>query len=180
MKCCPTTIYETGGGGGSADFSALSGDGTATEEGVLTLADPHRVHKVTVTLTDAEIVGNTAGTVGHASGAELVAAVANRRIQPVSVTLEMNFDTAAYTGGGNSSVKYATSGVAVTTASSGANTFGATLDRTTIFAPTTAIGAVPSIGIGEALMISATSAFTQPGTAAGTAAFTIYYLLLEA
>lgn len=119
---------------------------------------------VLTTLTAAEIVGTAAGDVGHADGAILVASPGSGYIlQLVSAMLIYDYDTAAYTGGGDDTVIQLGT-VAQTAPIAGADLLEAAGDKLVSLSP---LGAVDLPGtVGTTLNLQGT-ALTQPGTAAG-------------
>lgn len=132
-----------------------------------------KVYVIQGTITSANITGTAAGQLGHASGYELVeAGGAGEIVELVSCTLINEFDTAAYTGGGNTTVNIGSGGSALTgLVSSG---FVAAASDTIIqFVPlaATIITHTANRGIN---LVSA-SAPTQPGTAAGIFRYVVRY-----
>ena len=122
---------------------------------------------VLTTLTAATIVGTTAGTLGHASGVNLVAAPSSAyALQFVRAIAIYDYATAAYTGGGNdTSIRLGSGGAAITGVVTSANLLGAAGDKIVRFEPL-ATAALP-VSVGVAISINSTTAWTQPGTAAG-------------
>lgn len=142
------------------------GDGTVTtaklDDAAVTSAkiDSSVIQTVEVELTATEIVGTSAGDLGHAAGAVLVAAEADVVHEFISAVLVYEFDTAAYTGGGDDLViRQGTT--AVGAAITSANLLGAAGDKVY---QSTAIAA--ALTANSTLNIKST-AWTQPGTAAG-------------
>lgn len=126
-----------------------------------------------VTISAAAIVGTSAGQLGHASGVSLVAAQgANTYIELLGAVVKYNYDTAAYTGGGNVTVNVA-GGSALTGLISAANSLGASADKVVQFVPLATAGI--NLTANTAINLVAASAFTQPGTAAGTVTVRTYY-----
>ena len=121
---------------------------------------------VLTTLTATEIVGSSAGSIGHASGASLVSAQgAGYSIELISAVCIYDFDTAAYTGGANDVViAYGGGGAAITGIVTTAKLLGAASDKQVVFYPLAA--AATDLASNTGLSIRGT-AFTQPGTAAG-------------
>lgn len=118
-----------------------------------------------VTISAADIVATAAGKFGHANGYPLVAAPgAGFAVEFVGALLVYDYDTAAYTAGGNITVN-ATGGSALTGIISAANSVGAAADKIVQFVPlaTAAVNVAANTG----LSLVAAAAFTQPGTAAG-------------
>lgn len=125
---------------------------------------PNVVQKtVEVTLTATEIVGTAAGDIGHAAGAVLVAAQAGIIYEFMSAVLIYDFNTAAYTGGGNDLViRQGTT--AVTSAIAGADLL---LDTADDIAYVNALSAADIKLTANSTLNIAGTAYTQPGTAAG-------------
>lgn len=155
-------LYENIGTATVASFNAI-GDITSAElaAGVLQVA--------TVTLAVADII--------HATPIKtLVAAPATGYYtQFISATMTYKHNTAAYTGGGNLSIKY--TGAATLTGIVAANaSFGAAADSIHVFYPLSTAGIVVTKEC--AIEMATSGQFTQPGTAAGTAEVTIAYRVL--
>ena len=119
------------------------------------------------TLTATEIVGTAAGDLGHASGAELVSAPgAGYMLEFISAVCMYDFDTAAYTGGANdTSIRIGSGGAALTGAVTDANSLTAAGDKIYSFVPLSTAALPLSTNTG--ISMNATTAYTQPGTAAG-------------
>lgn len=150
----------------TADIQATAGSIGSAE-----LADSV-LKTATVELTADEIVGTDAGDIGHASGAELVAAPgAGKVLEFVSAVLIYDYDTAAYTGGGDDNVIQLDT-TAVSPAIAGADLLEAAGDK---IVQVTALGdADVALVANKALNFHGT-ALTQPGTAAGTLSVRITY-----
>lgn len=138
---------------------------------------------VTVNLDSSTIVGNTAGTLGHAEGVTALAAVPDKRIQVLEVVARYTYATAAYLSGGNltCSIWDGTNNNPVTNNITAANSFAAANSNTNIAsAPTIAsLQTTATSLINQKLLIRSSSAYTNPGTAAGTATVTIFYCLVD-
>lgn len=118
---------------------------------------------VLTTLTATEIVGTAAGDLGHADGAILVAAPTSAyALEFVSCVLIYDYATAAYTGGADDMVVRVGS-TAVSTALTDTNCIKGTGDKVFRLG---AIATEVSLGVGSTINLKST-AFTQPGTAAG-------------
>lgn len=119
------------------------------------------------TISAAEIVGNSAGDLGHASGVELVAAPgAGYALEFISAIAIYDYATAAYTGGGDdTSIRLGGGGAAITGIVTSANLLGAAGDKIVRFDPLAA-AALP-VTANVAISMVSTTAWTQPGTAAG-------------
>lgn len=130
-----------------------------------TAIDADMIQTAKVTLTADEIVGTDAGCVGHSAGAVLVAAPgATKCLEFVSAVLSYNYDTAAYTGGGDDNViRQGTT--AVSAAIAGADLLEDTADD---IAYVNALSAADVKLTANSTLNLKGTALTQPGTAAGT------------
>jgi hypothetical protein len=119
-----------------------------------------------VTLTADEIVGDSAGEIGHSAGAELVAAPGSGKcLEFVSAVLSYTHDTADYTGGGDDNVIQLDT-TAVSPAIAGADLLEASADKIVQVSATTGDADVALVA-NKPLNFHGTK-ITQPGTAAGT------------
>lgn len=145
---------------------AIKGDIQATAGSIGSAEIADSVLKVDkVTLTADEIVGTTAGDIGHANGATLVAAPGEGKVlEFVSAVLSYNFDTAAYTGGGDDNV------IQLGTTAVSAPIAGADLleDSADDIAFVSALSAADIKLTANSALSLAGTALTQPGDAAGT------------
>jgi len=118
------------------------------------------------TLTATEIVGTAAGDVGHASGATLVAAPgAGYALEFVSAVLIYDYDTAAYTGGGDDNViQNGSTATALSAAIAGADLLEAAGDK---IVQVNALAATDQALVENMPLSLKGTALTQPGTAAG-------------
>lgn len=126
-----------------------------------------------VKLTAAQIVGTTAGCIGHSAGAVLVAAPgAGYALEFISAVFDYTFATAAYTGGAADAVVRVGTVAQSPTVSADTALFKATSSKIirigTLNANETALTANATINY-------AGTAFTQPGTAAGTCSVRVTY-----
>jgi len=130
-----------------------------------------------VTLTATEIVGTSAGDLGHASGAVLVAGVSSAyAMELVSAVAIYDFSTAAYTGGGNdTTINIGSGGAILTGVVTSANLLGAAGDKIVLFKPLSTAALPLSVGTG--LSMNSVTAWTQPGTAAGVLRVQVSYRL---
>lgn len=154
-----------------AETTAASGvtiDGVILKDGGVSLGTS-AVSTFTVlkTITAAEIVGTAAGDLGHANGVELVAAPgAGFALQFVDAVAIYDFDTAAYTGGGNdTTINIGSGGAAITGVVTSANLIGAAGDKIVRFDPLSTAALPMSVNTG--ISMNSVTAWTQPGTAAG-------------
>jgi len=145
---------------------AITGDVQATPGSIGSAEIADSVLKVEkVTLTKAEIVGTAAGDIGHAAGAVLVAAPgAGKTLEFVSAVLSYKFATAAYTGGGDDCV-----------IRQGTTVMSAPIAKADLLgSPTSDIAYVNALSAADIKLTAnstlnlAGTAFTDPGTAAGT------------
>ena len=121
------------------------------------------IYTASVTLTATEIVGNSAGDIGHTNGAIIVAAPSSDySLEFVSAVLIFDYATAAYTGGNNDMV-FRVGDQAASTAITDTNCIKATGDKVFRLG---AIATEKSLPVGSTINLYGT-AFTQPGTAAG-------------
>lgn len=130
-----------------------------------------------VTLTATEIVGTSAGDLGHASGAVLVAGVSSAyAMEFVSAVAIYDFATAAYTGGGNdTTINIGGGGAVLTGVVTSANLLGAAGDKIVVFNQLSTAALPLSVGTG--LSMNSVTAWTQPGTAAGVLRVQVSYRL---
>jgi hypothetical protein len=145
---------------------AITGDIQATAGSIGSTEIADSVLKVDkVTLTATQIVGTAAGDIGHTDGAILVAAPgAGKCLEFVSAVLSYNYDTAAYTGGGDDNViRQGTTPVSAAIA--GADLLEDTADDIAFVSALSA--ADIKLTANSTLNLSGT-ALTQPGDAAGT------------
>lgn len=131
-----------------------------------------------VTLTATQIVGTSAGDLGHASGAELVAAPgAGYVLQLINAVLIYDYSVAAYTGGGNDTfIQNGASAVALTTSIASADLLGAAGDKIVQLTPLSASD--QALTANTSLTLKSTTAWTQPGTAAGVLRCHVLYRLI--
>jgi len=171
-----------------SDAGAITGDiqATAGSIGTTELADnavtsgklaTGVLQVATVTLTATEIVGTAAGDIGHSAGAVLVAAPGTGYIlEFVSAVLSYDFATAAYTGGGDDLVvRQGTTAVSAPIAAADLLT-----DTADDIAYVNALAAADIKLTANSTLNLAGTAYTQPGTAAGTLKVHITYRVLAA
>lgn len=143
------------------------------EAGVsLGLAGVYQITR-TVFMTAAQIVSTAVGGFGHANGLEIIPAYGTLvLVEFVSAVLSFNFGVAAYTLGGNVTVNDA-AGSAISGLVSAANSFGAGANKYVYFNPLAA--AARNLSLNTAVNLVAAAAFTNPGTATGTAKLNVTY-----
>lgn len=137
-----------------------------------------QIYTTEVTLTATEIVGTAAGDIGHADGATLVAApTSDYALELVSAVIIYDFLTQAYTGGADDLViAIGSAGAALTGVVTKAQLLGAAGDKIVSLYPLSA--AANSLTVGTTLSLRGT-AFTQPGTAAGSLRVQISYRICK-
>lgn len=128
----------------------------------------------TGSISSANITGTSAGQFGHANGVVLVAAPgAGKALILENVTASYKFATAAYTGGGNTTVNWGAGGAAITGLISAANFAAAASDKPVLFVPLAA--AATALVANQSINLVTAAAFTQPGTAAGVINWAVTY-----
>jgi hypothetical protein len=131
----------------------------------------------TGTISSANITGTSAGQFGHAQGVSLVAAPgAGKSLILMAATASYVFATAAYTGGGNTTVNIGSGGAALTGLVSAANFAAAGANKPVQFYPLSTAGV--ALTANTSLNLVTVSAFTQPGTAAGVINYTVAYQIV--
>ena len=174
---CESTIFGTAN---ETKWAELYYDGSVFNLISVYQANITEFTKLT-TLTADEIVGTTAGCIGHVDGAIIVAAPASGYVlQYKDALLIYDYDTAAYTGGGhNLYINIGSSGTQLHLTKNIASTLllGATGDK--IYGPYKEYsgGVGLPIPTGAALSLAST-AWTQPGTAAGVLRCYVTYNLI--
>ena len=128
-----------------------------------------------VTLTPTQIVGTSAGDIGHSAGAILVAAPSSDyALEFISATLIYDYNTAAYTGGADDMV-IRVGTVAQSSAITATNCIKATGDKVYKL---NAIATETSLPVGSTINLYGT-AYTNPGTAAGVLRVQVAYRIHE-
>lgn len=141
--------------------------------GYTAAVDQTLVKYATVSIAAAAVTGTSAGQLGHASGVVLVADPgAGKVVELISAVVSYTYSVAAYTAGGNITVNI-NGGSALTGVVSAANSLGASADKIVQFAPLAAAG--NALTANKGLNLVAATAFTQPGTAAGTVKVFVAY-----
>lgn len=136
-----------------------------------------QIYSKEVTISAADITQTTAGKLGHADGVTLVAAPGTGNfVELLSAVIIYDYDTAAYTDGGNLTVNMGST--ALTGVASAANSLGASADKIALLEPLQA--ASTDLALNTGLSLRAQFAFTNPGTAAGTAKVHVHYRIHKA
>jgi hypothetical protein len=132
------------------------------------------IQSVSGVISSANITGTAAGQLGHANGVIMVPAGGTHVINRlVGASVNYNFATAAYTGGGAITVNIGGGGAALTGTISYANSVGKGSNAYIDFVPLAAAANVYTEN--NPLNLVAASSPTQPGTAAGTVTYTVWY-----
>lgn len=149
------------------EVNSLTSTTSVTSDSIVTneIQVSTNVVKKTVeyTVNTIRIVGTNAGDIGHADGVPLVAAQAGVVYEFESAVLIYDFDTAAYTGGGNDLVIRIGS-TAVSSPIAGADLL---LDTEDDIAYVNALSAADIKLTANSTINLAGTAYTNPGTAAG-------------
>lgn len=176
------TYTDNPGGYGVNDTQVIDENGNLMSGIVSGLVDSDAMDaallkSVTVTLTPTTIVGTAAGDIASTGGAVAVAAEAGKIHLFDSAVFSYNFDTAAYTGGGDDLViRQGTTAMTAPIAKA-----DLLLDTEDDIAFVSALSAADiKLTANSTLNIFAGTAYTQPGTAAGTCKVTIFYRTVEA
>ena len=163
--------FQTAVVGGTIDSVTLDTGGAGSTIEVA----PSFLAVATGTITSANITGTSAGQLGHANGVVLVPACAAGSVnQFVSLVISNDFATAAYTGGGNTTVNISGGGAALSGLVSNANFIQASSDKIIEFVPLAATFNNYGTGANGIALVTA-SAPTQPGTAAGVFKWACFY-----
>lgn len=130
---------------------------------------------ITGSISSTNITGTASGQLGNANGVVLVPAASAKAVNRlVSATIAMDFATAAYTGGGNTTVNISGGGAALTGLVNTTTFIQAASDIIIDLVPLAATN--NSYGTGaNGLALVTSVAPTNPGTAAGVIKFSITY-----
>jgi hypothetical protein len=159
------------------DFNYLYDDLVAIRNAVgldasLTSTVSTTTYTATGSLTAAQIIGNSAGTLGHANGVELVPAPgAGYVFELISAVLVLDYAGAAYTGGGTDLyIRVGTvNECAAITAAQLVNSAADAILGLNLLATNVVLTANTNINL------KCTTAFTQPGSAAGLLRYKVSY-----
>lgn len=143
------------------DIATINGNETANVTALKT---------VEVTITNANIIAMNGAPV------DVVAAPgAGKSLEFISAVLIYDYDTAAYTGGGDVTINYGSGGAAISSTITAANSFAAAGDKVFQMSRLNAAGGY-TMPVNTSLAITnATGAFVDPGTAAGVGRLQITY-----
>jgi hypothetical protein len=174
---------DTSVGAGDAGKPIKLNNSGLLDPSMLTAAEDPVTATASVALTSTQITGTSTEQLGHADGVTLVPAVAGKRIHVLQWCVVYTFNTAAYTGGSNIQLFYPIAGASAADGQiTAASSLTAGNSRTNWSQGWTSNKLFTNgFAIGDPLAINASSsAFTNPGTAAGTATVTVLYALMDA
>lgn len=168
---CKTAGRMVMGDGNDVVSQALSGDVlSVSAAGSLVLAS-NVIQHVEGEIATADILSTSADKFGHAQGYPMVAgAGAHTVIELISCVLIYDFGVAAFSDGGDITVRYSGGGLTLSGAVTAANSVGAAADKVVILLPATPTNNALTEAAG--LNLVAASAFTDAG---GTATGVIRY-----
>jgi hypothetical protein len=169
-----TDTYILIGDGTDINSVALSGPVAIANDGTSSIADNY-IKLATGSISAADIVATGVGKLGHANGYPLVAAVGTHNVPEfISAVLVYDYDTAAYTDGGDITVNLSGGGAAQSDPVASADFAGAAADKVVVVRPPTAAAGVAMVENAGLNLVAAT-AFTNPGTAAGVIRYAVMY-----
>jgi hypothetical protein len=172
-------IVQAGGWVGTATSDLNMGAYNITGTGTGYVKTVTKTLSADGTGADCAIVGNAANSLGHANGCTIVTGVAGKVIIPIAFYVEYTRVTASYTGGTGTTFYYGATSGAGGAIGSGANTLFVAASSTEFLEQindTMNSGALGGgLVKGAAVILASTVAYTQPGTAAGTAKATVVY-----
>lgn len=129
---------------------------------------------VTMSLTPAQIIATTAGSLSHAQGLIVVPAAPTGFVNVFErAIVSYTFSVAAYTGGGNTTFNIGAGGAAITGLIATTTLWQNASSIIQMFVPLSTV-AVPITKETSINLVTA-SAITNPGTAAGTAKIVVWY-----
>lgn len=148
-----------------------------TRMGASASVDPQMIQMALVTQTAAQMIDTAAGSLSHANGLTLVAAPATGFVLLWHKTIvSYTFATAAFTGGGNTTVNIGGGGAALSGLIATTTLWQNASSIIQEFVPLSTV-AFP-ITKETALSLKTASAITNPGTAAGTCKIYTWYSVL--
>lgn len=148
-----------------------------TRMGATATLDPQMIQMATVTQTAADLIDTASGKLSHANGLTLVAAPATGFVLLWHKTIvSYTFATAAFTGGGNTTVNIGGGGAALSGLIATTTLWQNASSIIQEFVPLSTV-AFP-ITKETAISLKTASAVTNPGTAAGTCKIYTWYSVL--
>jgi len=178
----PTTASTFAVGARIVDLStgiAYSNTGTVavpvwSRAGSSAASDPTMVQLVTMSLTPAQLIATTAGSLSHANGLIVVPAAPTGFVNVLHrAVVSYTFATVAYTAGGNTTFNIGGGGAALTGLIATTTLWQNAASIIQMFVPLSTV-AVP-ITKETAINMVTSIAITNPGTAAGTAKVMCWY-----
>lgn len=143
-------------------------------QGASTVTDPTMTQKVTVSLTAADMIDTAAGKLSHANGLIVVPAAPTGYVNVFHrAIVSYTFATAAFTGGGNTTINIGAGGAALSGLIATTTLWQNASSIIQQFVPLSTV-AFP-ITKETSINLKTASAITNPGTAAGTAQVTVWY-----
>jgi hypothetical protein len=138
------------------------------------------IQTITGQISPANIIATTAGALGHANGVIMVPACAAKSVNVLlSATIAMDFLTAAYTAGGNTTVNIGGGGAALTGLVNTTTFIQAASDVIINLVPLAATNLSYVTGA-NSLNLVTSIAPTNPGTAAGVINYQVTYQTIPA
>ena len=136
--------------------------------------DPQMLQLATVSLAPADFIATAAGKLSHANGLIVVPAAPTGYVNVLHrLIVSYTFGTAAYTGGGNTTVNIGGGGAALTGLIATTSLWQSASSVIYEFKPLSTV-ATP-MTTAQSINLVTASAITQPGTAAGTAKVYCWY-----
>ncbi len=149
--------------------------GTLASPTWVKMAGADVIQKASGTISAAAIISTAAGGLGHANGVVLVPAAPAGSINELeSAVIAMDFATAAYTGGGNTTVNQSGGGTALTGLVNTTTFIQAASDIIIDLVPLAATNLSYTTGA-NGLALVTSIAPTNPGTAAGVIKWNVTY-----
>lgn len=143
-------------------------------EGSSAATDPQMLQMVLVTQTAAQMILTTAGTLSHANGLIVVPAAPTGFVNLLhKLIASYTFGTAAFTGGGNTTVNIGGGGAALTGLIATTSLWQSASNVIYEFKPLSTV-ATP-MTTAQSINLVTASAITNPGTAAGSAKVYCWY-----
>lgn len=143
-------------------------------EGSSAISDPQMLQLATVTQTAAQMILTTAGTLSHANGLIVAPAAPTGYVNLLhKLIVSYTFATAAFTGGGNTTVNIGGGGAALTGLIATTSLWQSASNVIYEFKPLSTV-ATP-MTTAQSINLVTASAITQPGTAAGSAKIYCWY-----
>lgn len=145
-----------------------------SRQGATAVTDPQGVQMTTVSLTAADIIDTAAGKLSHANGLICVPAAPTGYVNVWHRTIvSYTFATAAFTGGGNTTVNIGAGGAALSGLIATTTLWQNASSIIQMFVPLSTV-AFP-ITTATSINLKTASAITNPGTAAGTCKVYTWY-----